>query len=151
MWESIGRPDSPTPGATAADGELAGMAAEPAILLVEDEVVVNFFLKTLFEDKGFPVVMTTTAAEALQAIEEPQSRFCAAVIDVGLPDTPGDELVPLIRSTLPDLPIVIATGFSEAEVGRRFLHDVRVRVIGKPFDGSHLFSALNSLDAQFGL
>jgi len=124
---------------------------DPKVLLVEDEVVVNFFLKTLFEERGFQVVMTTTAAEALSAIEDAQSEFTAAVIDVGLPDRPGDQLVPLIRSSFPELPIIIATGFSETEFGRRFQDDLRVRVIGKPFDGPHLFSVLNSIDGQFAV
>ena len=54
-----------------------------------------------------------------------------------------------IRSKLPQLPIVIATGFSETEFGRRFQADERVRVIGKPFDAPLLWSALADLDDQF--
>jgi DNA-binding response OmpR family regulator len=151
MWQTMRRPDSGPPSNLAEAGGISGLAEEtldPMVLLVEDEVVVNFFLKTLFEERGFQVVMTTTAAEALHAIQE-RRGFCAAVIDVGLPDQPGDQLVPLIRSSYPELPIIIATGFSEAEFGRRFQDDGRVRVIGKPFDGPHLFSALNALDEQF--
>lgn len=148
MWETMRRPDSHPPSSLAETDGMSELAGEP-VLLVEDEVVVNFFLKTLFEERGFQVVMATTAAEALHAIEEQRGGFCAAVIDVGLPDQPGDQLVPLIRSSFPELPIIIATGFSESEFGRRFQDDGRVRVIGKPFDGPHLFSALNALDAQF--
>jgi len=50
---------------------------------------------------------------------------------------------------LPELPIVIATGFSESEFGRRFQDDARVRVIGKPFDAPQLWSALGTLDSSF--
>jgi DNA-binding response OmpR family regulator len=152
MWQTMQRPDSGPPSSLAeTDGmsELPDETVDPMVLLVEDEVVVNFFLKTLFEERGFQVVTATTAAEALHAIEDRQGSFCAAVIDVGLPDRPGDQLVPLIRSSFPELPIIIATGFSESEFGRRFQDDDRVRVIGKPFDGPHLFSALNALDGQF--
>jgi len=54
-----------------------------------------------------------------------------------------------IRAVLPELPIVIATGFSESEFGRRFQDDARVRVIGKPFDAPQLWSALGTLDSSF--
>jgi DNA-binding response OmpR family regulator len=157
MWHSMQRPD---PGGLSslpeADniGDMSALREQPSdrtVLLVEDEVVVNFFLKTLFEERGFQVVMTTTAGEALRAIENGHGGFCAAVIDVGLPDRPGDELVPFIRCAFPELPIIIATGFSETEFGRRFESDGRVRVIGKPFDGPHLFAVLNTLDEQFAV
>jgi len=60
-----------------------------------------------------------------------------------------DQLVAPIRAVLPELPIVIATGFSETEFGRRFQHDARVRVVGKPFDAPLLWPVLGSLDEQF--
>jgi hypothetical protein len=54
-----------------------------------------------------------------------------------------------IRAVLPELPIVIATGFSQSEYDRRFQDDARVRVIGKPFDAPQLWSVLGTLDDQF--
>jgi CheY-like chemotaxis protein len=122
--------------------------AATTILVVEDEIVVGFFMRALFEEKGLQVAIAATAAEALQLVEELGSSLRAAVIDVGLPDTPGDQLVPPIRAALPDLPIVIATGFSETEFDRRFHDDRRVRVIGKPFDAPQLWSVLGTLDDQ---
>jgi CheY-like chemotaxis protein len=138
------------PAAAAAECVSQDEAARAAtVLIVEDEVVVTFFLRALFEDRGFRVIMAATAREALQLVEEHSSCLSAAIIDVGLPDTPGDKLVPQIRASLPDLPIVIATGFSETEFNRRFQADERVRVIGKPFDAPQLWLVLGSLDEQF--
>ena len=133
-----------------ADSLLQKSSTAPAtILIVEDETLVSFFIRTLLEDRGLKVAVAATAAEALQLIEGLGTNLGAAIIDVGLPDTPGDQLVAPIRSKLPQLPIVIATGFSETEFGRRFQADERVRVIGKPFDAPLLWSALADLDDQF--
>jgi CheY-like chemotaxis protein len=133
-----------------ADSLLQSSSTAPAtILIVEDETLVSFFIRTLLEDRGLKVAVAATAAEALQLIEALGTNLGAAIIDVGLPDTPGDQLVAPIRSKLPQLPIVIATGFSETEFGRRFQADERVRVIGKPFDAPLLWSALAELDDQF--
>ena len=142
---ATGRP----PGADADSLLHDSSAAGATILIVEDEVVVSFFIRTLFEERGMQVAVAATAAEALQLIETVGPRLVAAIIDVGLPDTPGDQLVGPIRSVLPDLPVIIATGFSETEVGRRFLDDERVRVIGKPFDAPLLWTVLADLDPQF--
>ena len=119
------------------------------VLIVEDEIVVSFFIRTLFEERGRKVAVATTAAEALHLIETLGPTLGAAIIDVGLPDASGDQLVAPIRAVLPELPIVIATSFSETEFGRRFQEDARVRVIGKPFDAPQLWSALGTLDERF--
>ena len=123
--------------------------ADATVLIVEDEIVVSFFIRTLFEERGLQVASAATAAEALQLIQTLGPTLGAAIIDVGLPDTPGDQLVAPIRAVLPELPVVIATGFSETEFGRRFQDDARVRVIGKPFDAPQLWSALGTLDPAF--
>lgn len=138
------------PSGAGADSLLQSSSTAPAtILIVEDETLVSFFIRTLLEDRGLKVAVAATAAEALQLIEALGANLGAAIIDVGLPDTPGDQLVAPIRSKLPQLPIVIATGFSETEFGRRFQADERVRVIGKPFDAPVLWSALADLDDRF--
>jgi CheY-like chemotaxis protein len=137
------------PPAADADSLLQASSSAATILVVEDEIVVSFFIRTLLEERGLQVAVAATAAEALQLIETLGSRLGGAIIDVGLPDTPGDQLVAPIRAALPGLPIVIATGFSETEFGRRFQDDGRLRVIGKPFDAPLLWSALADLDAHF--
>lgn len=124
-------------------------AASRTILIVEDEIVVSFFIRTVFEERGLRVAVAATAAEALQLIETLGPSLGAAIIDVGLPDTPGDQLVAPIRSALPGLPIVIATGFSATEFCQRFQDDERLRVIGKPFDAPLLWSVLSDLDQHF--
>lgn len=123
--------------------------ADATVLIVEDEIVVSFFIRTLFEERGLQVASASTAAEALQLIQTLGPTLGAAIIDVGLPDTPGDQLLAPIRAALPELPVVIATGFSEIEFGRRFQDDARVRVIGKPFDAPQLWSVLGTLDPAF--
>jgi CheY-like chemotaxis protein len=126
-----------------------GTGAAVTYLIVEDEVVVSFFIRTLLEERGLQVAVASTAAEALELIESLGSRLGAAIIEVGLPDTSGDQLVAPIRAVLPELPIVIATGFSETEYGRQFQDDARIRVIGKPFGAPQLWSVLGTLDDQF--
>jgi CheY-like chemotaxis protein len=126
-----------------------GNATGRPVLIVEDEIVVSFFMRMLFEERGLQVAAAATAAEALELLETLGPTLGAAIIDVGLPDTSGDQLVAPIRAVLPELPIVIATGFSETEFSRRFRGDSRVRVIGKPFDAPQLWSVLGGLDPLF--
>jgi CheY-like chemotaxis protein len=71
-------------------------AAPAAILLVEDEFLVRLFAIDALEDAGFRVLPAETGAQALQVLRDaPGVR--AAVIDMGLPDRPGDQLVAEFR------------------------------------------------------
>lgn len=117
------------------------------ILVVEDEYVIGLFIRDALEDAGFVVELAATAAEARRHFHAGAADLQAAVIDVGLPDRPGDELAGELRRERPDLPIIIATAFSETVVNRRFACDPKLRALGKPYDSPALLSAL----ATFGV
>ena len=112
------------------------------ILVVEDEVVVSLFLTTILQEQGFGVATAACASEAAQVLASPPRDFAGAIIDIGLPDAPGDSLVDRIHASLPELPILVATGFSETEMAQRFKNQRGIRVIGKPFDEGDLLCEL---------
>ena len=116
-------------------------AAPPAILLVEDEFLVRLFAIDALEDAGFRVLQAETAAQALQALQG-ASDVRAAVIDMGLPDRPGDQLAAEVRALHADLPIVIASGRSGRELRERFANQPRVAVLVKPYTADLLIEAL---------
>ena len=62
------------------------MTPPATVLIVEDEIVVGFFIRALFEERGLRVAAASTAAGALQLIDSLGSSLGAAIIDVGLPD-----------------------------------------------------------------
>ena len=116
-------------------------AAPPAILLVEDEFLVRLFAIDALEDAGFRVLQAETAVQALQALQG-ASDVRAAVIDMGLPDRPGDQLAAEVRALHADLPIVIASGRSGRELRERFANQPRVAVLVKPYTADLLIEAL---------
>jgi CheY-like chemotaxis protein len=70
----------------------------------------------------------------------------AAVIDLGLPDRPGDEIAAEIRGLDARLPIVIASGRSERELRDRFANDGAVAILAKPYTEPLLLEALEKLE-----
>lgn len=117
-----------------------------AILVVEDELLVRMFAVDALEDAGFLVIQAGTAAEALQALEgAPDVR--AALLDIGLPDRPGDQLAAEIQAMRADLPIIIASGRSGRELRERFAGNARVTILVKPYTATLLLDAL----AQIGV
>lgn len=119
--------------------------AMPRILVVEDEPLVLMVAVDLLEEMGCRVDEAGNALEALEKVSELDTRLDAAVIDLGLPDRKGDELAAELRTQQGDLPIVIASGHSEADLKARFKHDPQIRVLSKPYSGEQLGAALQSL------
>jgi CheY-like chemotaxis protein len=112
-----------------------------AILLVEDEFLVRLFAIDALEDAGFRVLPAETAAAALETLQAALD-VRAAVIDMGLPDSPGDQLAAEVRALRPDLPIVIASGRSGRELREQFADQPRVAVLVKPYTADLLIEAL---------
>ena len=125
--------------------------AQPTcILFVEDEVLVRMFAVDSLEEAGFRVEQAGSANEALARLRALQTQVTAIVIDLGLPDRPGDEVASEMRTLLPGVPILIASGRSERELRQRFSLDERVAIMVKPYTGPMLIDALASLGVVAG-
>ena len=61
------------------------------ILIVEDEFSISNFMKTVLEGDGYTVEVATCAAQARAALEK--MEFSAMLLDLGLPDADGLELL----------------------------------------------------------
>jgi CheY-like chemotaxis protein len=127
---------------------LGGGVAQPHILLVEDELLVRVMVADTLTEAGCHVEEAVNATEALAKFRVAWERLDAAVIDVGLPDGRGDELVAQIRATRRELPIILATGYTDSRLPEQFAHDERLRILIKPFAPAHLRGVLRSLGIQ---
>ena len=77
------------------------------ILLCEDEASIRAFLKINFERNGFTVIEAGTGEDALRLteLERPQ----VAILDVMLPGIDGFEVCRRIRSSHPEIGIIMLT------------------------------------------
>ncbi len=115
------------------------------ILIVEDEALVRMFAVDSLEDEGFQVEQAENGAQALALLTALNPQIGAVIVDLGLPDRPGDQIAAEMRQLRADLPILIASGRSEKELRERFSLDGRVGIMVKPFTGPMLIAALEQL------
>jgi CheY-like chemotaxis protein len=115
------------------------------VLLVEDEALVAMIAVDSLSELGYDVVEVATARAALEQAHPDRAAFDFAVIDMGLPDRPGDHLIVELRKIRPNLPIIVASGYGESEVRRRFGADERFAFLNKPYERTSLRAAIDSL------
>jgi CheY-like chemotaxis protein len=113
------------------------------VLVVEDEALVAMIAEEALSSLGFEPQSARNGAEALEQFVAFNPSL--AVVDIGLPDMRGDELAMRLRALAPDLPIVVASGYDEAELRARFAHDPRIAVVAKPYTEDDLARATRSL------
>ena len=85
----------------------------PVVLVVDDEIQIRRFLRTGFELNGFVVHEAATGAEAIRAAT--LRPIDVAIVDLGLPDMDGAEVVERIRSWSNVPIIVLSVRSSEAQ------------------------------------
>jgi DNA-binding response OmpR family regulator len=79
------------------------------VLVVEDETKIREMLRSYLEREGFDVVTTASGAEAIGLAERAAPDLI--VLDLGLPDVPGEEVAREVRRTS-SVPILMLTAKS---------------------------------------
>jgi signal transduction histidine kinase len=98
-----------TPRAAVADP--AAALAPAAILVVEDNEDVGAFAETLLSELGHRVTRASTGEEALELTR--RQPFDIVLSDVVMPGMGGLKLAETLQREKPDLPVVLATGYSQ--------------------------------------
>ena len=110
-----------------------------AVLLVEDNAQVRAFAEDLLRDMGCEVVSAANGVEALELLDTQSVDLVFS--DVVMPGMTGIELARKIRDVKADVPVLLATGYSEEIVksGGEFA------VVPKPYRPKELGEAIVAL------
>jgi CheY-like chemotaxis protein len=94
-------------------GNLEPGGAGQRVLVVEDNVEVGRFATQSLQDLGYETTWAVTAEEALVQIGADGSRFDVVFSDVVMPGMGGLELARRLKRQIPELPVVLASGYSD--------------------------------------
>lgn len=83
------------------------------VLLIDDEAQIVNSHKQSLQRLGYTVTAHTNSIEAMQSFLSQPDQFDAVITDMTMPDMTGDQLARRIKSTHPQIPVIICTGYSE--------------------------------------
>ncbi|WP_345986492.1 response regulator [Sulfurimonas sp. HSL-1656] len=94
-----------------------GVFAGASVLIVEDNLINQKVLLSLFNGSGIKVTVAGDGVEALEAVQNPKNRFDLVLMDINMPVMDGYEATRHIRADAQydDMPIVSLTGLGLPE------------------------------------
>lgn len=114
-------------------------AVAPRILLIEDDASIRRFVRLALEDEGWQVLEAETAKRGL--IEAASRQPDAVVLDLGLPDADGKQVITELRSWS-QLPVLVLSAREREEEKVAALDAGADDYLSKPFGVPELLARL---------
>ena len=111
-------------------------------MIVEDELAIRRLLRTSLTSQGFQVIEAADGGQALAEIEQAEPDL--VILDLGLPDIQGQELIRIIRTQGSTLPIVVLSSRTD-ERGKVEALDLGADdYVTKPFGTDELLARIRA-------
>ena len=123
------------------------MRGRPAVLVVENNPVLQAQFRTLLRKTGFSRTLVGTARAAMTQLRK--ERFDLMFLDLHLPDAPAEEVYKRARQMDPGLQVIVVTDHLESETINRILQaSSPVTFLRKPLKLEHLVQTVTTLGGR---
>jgi CheY-like chemotaxis protein len=129
-------PAAPAATATAA----AGVNRVARILVVDDDPLIAMSTADMLEDLGYAVIEADSGKRALEIIAGGQA-IDLMMTDQAMPGMTGIQLAELVRSKRPELPVLLATGYTDLPAGKM----ANLPRLSKPYQQAQLQAEIEKL------
>jgi CheY-like chemotaxis protein len=82
------------------------------VLLLDDETALTVMFGKLLRRLSYEVISTNSASEAIRFVRESPTQFDLVITDLNMPEFDGLEVARQVRKIRPNLPVVLASGYS---------------------------------------
>jgi two-component system cell cycle sensor histidine kinase/response regulator CckA len=115
------------------NGQESDLTGSGTVLLVEDEDAVRLFGARALRNKGYKVLEAENGEGALDVINGFDKRIDLIISDVVMPGMDGHTLIRLVRHELPDVKVILMSGYAEDVFREEIDRDKSIKFLPKPF------------------
>ena len=115
----------------------------PSVLIVDDETDICMGLSDFLKHNGYVVRIVQTGRDALREVERGQIEV--VILDLGLPDLSGLDVLRGIKKLDPLLPVIMLTASTEEKHTVEALHLGAFTYLTKPYNSYELRFALRQI------
>jgi two-component system, cell cycle sensor histidine kinase and response regulator CckA len=110
------------------------------ILVIDDEYPVRNVLAVSLQHLGYEVVTAASGVEALELLPQLSRPIDLVLLDMLMPNLPGEKVFVKLREMAPQLKVLVMSGYSSEEAVESILKNGGVGFIQKPFTIEELAS-----------
>ncbi|MCS6851416.1 MAG: PAS domain S-box protein [Gemmataceae bacterium] len=133
----------------AADGETVSeppaSRGSETILFVDDEATIRHLGQTVLEQHGYRVISAEDGRQAVDIYREKAARVDLVVLDLTMPRMSGKEALHALRAIDPNVPVLLASGYSPDDLAGLMEKDDAVAFIGKPYRPQELLRSVRAV------
>jgi PAS domain S-box-containing protein len=118
----------------------ASFTRPATILVVDDDPLIATSTVDMLEDLGHTVIGVNSGAQALEIINDGK-RLDLLMTDQAMPGMTGIQLAEIVHQVRPDLPVLLATGYTDLPAGKV----VNLPRLSKPYQQAQLQAEIEKL------
>ena len=118
------------------------------ILVVDDEEIVRLTAKGALERQGYTVVLADCGDAAIEIVARDDRNISLVLLDLSMPGMDGHETLRRLRAFKPDAPVILSSGYNEAECLRLFEGEKIAGFVQKPYTFARLAESVKSALAK---
>ncbi|MFH1464570.1 MAG: response regulator [Pseudomonadota bacterium] len=118
------------------------------ILIIDDEAEIRRNLTFGLMQEGYHVVACPDGVSAIHELHLSRERgvsYDCLVTDIFMPDIDGLKILKVIKAQVPEIPVVVITGFGDITLEFQALSEPNTAYLDKPFEIPDLVAAIESL------
>jgi len=108
------------------------------ILVIDDEESVRQAATTALENYGYKVVVADNGKEGIELFQKLNSEISLVLLDMTMPVMSGEEALVRLQKIRPAVPVVLSSGYNEAEATRSFTGKGLAGFVQKPYTAAQL-------------
>jgi len=121
--------------------------AKGKVLVIDDEEDVREVLKLHLESAGYNILEAENGEDGINILRSEDNMVNVGVVlcDIRMPKVNGAECVDFLRKEAPGVPIVMVTGYPDAEMAISFLNKGVKDYLVKPVEKEKLLSVVGKI------
>lgn len=136
---SMPNPEQPVPfSSPVSPGKLLGNGE--VILIVDDYPQLVALLQEFLQEQGLPTITAASAWELQQAMQS--HAVALTILDIGLPDRNGIDLLPELKTNYPDLAVIMLTAVTDLHTALECMREGADDYLTKPVQFTELFATV---------
>ena len=137
-------PPEPAPPLNSLPAHAPAPRPTATVLLVDDEKMVVKMTKKALERLGFKVLTAAGGPAAIDLFQRHSGECSVVILDVSMPGMNGSDVLPQLRKIRPDVPVIVSSGYGEAEIMPLFLQQRVAGFLQKPYTPKKLAELVTS-------